>query len=63
MQLAASKPQTPVLFLQEALVPEAACLLAQEDLEQSKGYSIDIQEVYNGLEGSREYGSYVYPAK
>ncbi|KAL1927697.1 hypothetical protein VTP01DRAFT_3518 [Rhizomucor pusillus] len=42
MQLAASKPQTPELFLQEVLVPEAACLLIQEDLEQSKGYSIDI---------------------
>lgn len=36
------KPQTPVEYIQQVLIPEAGILLIQEDLEQKRGQSVDV---------------------
>lgn len=36
------KPQTPVEYIQQVLIPEAGILLIQGDLEQKRGQSVDV---------------------
>lgn len=36
------KPRTPVEYIQQVLIPEAGILLIQEDLEQKRGQSVDV---------------------
>lgn len=50
---------TPVEYVQQILVPEAALLLIRDDLLKKNG-SVDWDEAYQTLQKSSEFGNCMY---
>lgn len=55
------KPQTPVEYIQQVLIPEAGILLIQGDLEQKRGQSVDVNIALDVMKESKKYGIEVHP--
>ncbi|KAL1932252.1 hypothetical protein VTP01DRAFT_9308 [Rhizomucor pusillus] len=59
LNIETARPLTPVEYVQQILVPEAALLLIRDDLLEKNG-SVDWDEAYQTLQKSSEFGSCMY---